>query len=56
MFQNRITASALVALVSMPAFMIGQRLRDGNAQAMMWLLPCAFMVVLLASAIMRQSE
>lgn len=56
MLQNRVVASALVALVSVPAFLIGQRLREGNAQAVLWLIPCAFVVVLLASAIMRQSE
>jgi hypothetical protein len=56
MFQERIVASALVALVSVPGFLVGQRLQSGQTDAALWLLPCLLAVVLIASAIMRQSD
>ena len=56
MFQSRIVASTLVAAVSVPGFLIGQRLRQGDDQAVLWLAPIMLLVVLLASALMRQSD
>lgn len=56
MFQSRIAASALVALVSVPGFLVGQRLKTGDADAALLLVPFLLAVVLIASAIMRQSD
>ncbi|HEX5656179.1 MAG TPA: hypothetical protein VFX59_03250 [Polyangiales bacterium] len=56
MFQSRIVASTLVALVSVPGFLVGQRLQQGDLSAAVWLVPCLAAVVLIASAIMRQSD
>jgi hypothetical protein len=56
MFQSRIVASTLVAIVSVPGFLVGQRLKQGDADAAIWLLPCLATVVLIASAIMRQTD
>jgi hypothetical protein len=56
MFQSRIVASTLVALVSVPGFLVGQRLQQGDLNAAIWLASCLAIVVLLASAIMRQAD
>lgn len=56
MFQSQIVASALVAVVSVPGFLVGQRLQQGDVSAALWLAPCLAAVVLLASAIMRQTD
>ncbi|MET0283916.1 MAG: hypothetical protein ABW352_05580 [Polyangiales bacterium] len=56
MFQHHIVASTLVAIVSVPAFLVGQRLQQGDTTAALWLASCLAVVVLLASAIMRQSD
>lgn len=56
MFQSRIIASTLVALVSVPGFLVGQRLQQGDLHAAMWLTPCLAVVVFIASALMRQSD
>jgi hypothetical protein len=56
MFQSRIVASTLVALVSVPGFLVGQRLQQGDLNAAIWLASCLAIVVLLASAIMRQTD
>ncbi len=56
MFQSSIVASTLVAIVSVPGFLVGQRLQQGDTSAVLWLIPCLAAVVLLASAIMRQTD
>jgi hypothetical protein len=56
MFQSRIVASTLVAIVSVPGFLVGQRLQAGDTSAAVWLVPCLAAVVFIASAIMRQTD
>ena len=56
MFRGRILAPTLVALVSSPGFLVGQKLRQGDHTLALLLLPLMVGVVLLASMIMRQSE
>lgn len=56
MFQSRIVASTLVALVSVPGFLVGQRLQQGDTHAALSMAVCLAAVVMLASAIMRQTD
>jgi hypothetical protein len=56
MFQSRIVASTLVAIVSVPGFLIGQRLQHGDTNAALLLAPFVAAIVLVASAIMRQAD
>ncbi len=53
---RRLLASTLIAVVSIPGFLVGHTLRHGDGSSALWLLPVLLMVVLLAGAIMRQSE
>ncbi|MDB4974592.1 MAG: hypothetical protein JWN48_2933 [Myxococcaceae bacterium] len=54
--RNSIVASTLVALVSVPGFLVGQRLRQGDSSSVVMLAAVMMMVVVVASAIMRQSD
>lgn len=54
MLQPRLSAALLVALVSLPGFLIGEKLRQGDTNVAMYLFPVALVVVFLASALMRQ--
>jgi hypothetical protein len=56
MLPLRFRSSSLVALVSLPGFLIGQRLRDGEHSVALLLIPAMLAVVFLASLIMRQSD
>lgn len=56
MFHNQLAAPLLVALVSLPGFLIGQRLRQGDHGNLLMLLPLLLAVVLVASLLMRQSR
>lgn len=53
--RHSVIASTLVALVSVPGFLLGQKLRQGDPTALALALVMA-MVVLVASAIMRQAD
>jgi hypothetical protein len=53
--RHSVIASTLVALVSVPGFLLGQKLRQGDPTALTLALVMA-MVVLVASAIMRQAD
>lgn len=55
MFQSRIIASTLVAIVSVPGFLVGQKLKQGDMSSVVGLLACLLTMIVLASAIMRQS-
>jgi hypothetical protein len=55
MFQSRIVASTLVAIVSVPGFLVGQKLKQGDMSSVVGLLACLLTMIVLASAIMRQS-
>jgi hypothetical protein len=57
MTRSPVLASALVALVSVPGFLVGQKLHHHEDQlSVLLLLPLLLMVVLVASALMRQSD
>jgi hypothetical protein len=56
MFRSRILASTLVGLVSVPGFLLGQKLRHADHSHALLLLPIMLMVVFVASALMRQSD
>jgi hypothetical protein len=55
MLRTNLISSALVALVSVPGFLLGQKLRAGDPSTLT-LAVVMMMVVLLASAIMRQGN
>jgi hypothetical protein len=55
MLRQSLVASTLVALVSVPGFLLGQKLRQGDPSALALALVMG-MVVLVASAIMRQAD
>jgi hypothetical protein len=56
MLRTPIAASTLVALVSVPGFLVGQKLRQGDPGSALMLALALMMVVVLASAIMRQTD
>lgn len=56
MSRGRIIATTLVALVSLPGFLVGQKLQQGDHINALMLLPLMFAVVFVASLLMRQSE
>lgn len=56
MLTKRFSAPALVALVSLPGFLLGQRLRQGDYQVSLFLIPALLAVVFVASMIMRQTD
>jgi len=56
MLRTPIAASTLVALVSVPGFLVGQRLREGESGNALMLALVMMMVVVIASAIMRQRD
>ena len=53
MLLGRLSAAFLVVLVSLPGFLIGQKLREGEASLALALLPIAVAVVVVASMLMR---
>lgn len=52
----RSIAPVLVALVSVPGFLVGQKLRQGDHHVALLLLPLMFAVIFVASLLARQSE
>jgi hypothetical protein len=56
MLRSQIFASMLVALVSVPGFLVGQKLRHGDHTVALLLVPALLVVVFLAGMIMRQSD
>lgn len=52
----RFIAPTLVALVSVPGFLVGQKLRQGDHHIALILLPLMFAVIFVASLIARQSD
>lgn len=56
MLRSRILPYLLVALVSIPGFLIGQKLRSGEPLNAFILLPLMLAIVAIASALMRQSR
>lgn len=56
MLRSSIAASILVALVSVPGFLVGQKLRHDDPMGALLIALAGMMVVVLASAIMRQSD
>lgn len=56
MLTKRFSAPALVALVSLPGFLLGQRLRQGDFHVSLFLIPAMLAVVFVASMIMRQTD
>lgn len=54
--RSSLVSSALVALVSVPGFLVGQKLRQGDASAALMLALALLMVVVIASAIMRVGD
>ena len=56
MHRGRIIAITLVALVSLPGFLVGQKLRQGDHINALIMLPLMFAIVFVASLLMRQSE
>ena len=56
MLTKRFSAPVLVALVSLPGFLLGQRLRQGDYQISLFLIPALLAVVFVASMIMRQTD
>ena len=54
MLRSRLSATFLLALVSLPGFLIGQKLREGEPSVALALLPVALAVVVVASMLMRQ--
>jgi hypothetical protein len=53
MLRERLYGSVLLTLVSVPGFLIGQKLRAGEPQVALALVPISLLVVFVASAIMR---
>ena len=56
MFQSAFVSSALVALVSVPGFLVGQQVRQGDFSGAQIMALVLTIVVLIASAIMRQGD
>jgi membrane protein DedA with SNARE-associated domain len=56
MFQSRILASTLVALVSVPGYVLGQKLRHAEHTSALLLVPILMVIVFVASTLMRQSD
>jgi len=56
MIQPRLSSALLVALVSIPGFLVGLKLRAGDHTTVFLLLPVMAMIVFLASALMPKSE
>jgi hypothetical protein len=54
--RSSLVSSALVALVSVPGFLVGQKLRQGESAAALMLAVALLMVVVIASAIMRVGD
>ena len=53
MLREQLNGYVLLALVSVPGFLIGQKLRSGEPQVALALVPITLLIVFLASAIMR---
>jgi len=56
MFRSAFVSSALVALVSVPGFVVGQKLRHGDSSGAFVMSLVLTIVVSLAGAIMRQGD
>ena len=56
MIQPRLFNALLVAIVSVPGFIVGHKLRSGDSVTALMLLPVMAMIVFLASALMRQGQ
>jgi hypothetical protein len=56
MFRSAFVSSTLVALVTVPGFLVGQKLRQGDSSSALVMSLVLTMVVLIASAIMRQGD
>lgn len=56
MRQSRLFAATLVTLASIPGFLIGQKLRQGDPITALLLLAPALFVVVIAAALMRASD
>jgi len=56
MLRSSFVSSALVALVSVPGFLVGQKVRQGDTTSALLLALALTMVVVIASAIMRQGD
>jgi membrane protein DedA with SNARE-associated domain len=56
MFRSAFVSSALVALVTVPGFLVGQKLRQGDSSGALLMAIVLTIVVLIASAIMRQGD
>lgn len=54
--RQALIGTSLVALVSIPAFLVGQKLRQGPDLSLLMLTALMAMVVVVASAIMRQMD
>ena len=54
--RERLYGPVLLALVSVPGFLIGQKLRSGDPQVAMLLVPLTLLIVLVASALMRPTD
>jgi len=56
MLQSRFFAAALVAIVSIPGFLVGHELRTGHHVNALLMLPLMATVVLIVSVLMQKSE
>jgi hypothetical protein len=56
MLQSRTLAALLIVFVSVPGFLVGHKLRHGDPMSALVLLPLLMILVLVASALMRQDE
>ena len=56
MTHSPVLASTLVALVSVPAFLVGHKLQHEDRLSVLLLVPLLLMIVLVASALMRQRD
>ena len=56
MFRSAFVSSALVALVSVPGFVVGHKLRHGDASGAFVMALILTIVVSIAGAIMRQGD
>jgi hypothetical protein len=54
--QSPVISSVLVALVSVPGFLVGQKFRQGDSSGALLLCLAMMMVVMIASAIMRGND
>ena len=54
--RSSLVSSALVALVSVPGFLVGQKVRQGDSSGALLLALALVMVVVIASAIMRVGD